>query len=217
MQASLSPEQSMLVRLSSRVEAGFTVGQAAVPFDSRSLKQVHGAEGGFVDHSFVDRSTEGDWLMTSDNRIALGIRVADCTAVLAEGCKDGHPFVLAAHAGWRGTAAGILYRVSEVMKSWTDLRLWLSPSISQCRFEVGAEVIDALGSDARVFARDGNRPGKYYLNLKSFQETQIKRLLPHAEISGSSLCTFEQPEFFSYRRLGSLATGRHTAWIKIKS
>jgi YfiH family protein len=208
-------QTSMRVQLSSRVDAGFTLGSDEVPYSYRSLKQVHGAAGRNVDQYFVDRSEEGDWLMTDDAQIALGIRVADCTAVLAEGLFEGRPMVLAAHAGWRGTAAGIVNRVSEIMKNWSDLRIWLSPSIAQCRFEVGGEVLEALGQDSKPFARKGERPEKYYLNLKAFQEMQIRNLLPQAKISGSSLCTFEQPEFFSYRRLGSLAAGRHTAWIKI--
>jgi YfiH family protein len=209
-------QTSMRVQLSSRVDAGFTLGSDEVPYSYRSLRQVHGAAGKNVDQSFVDRSDEGDWLMTGDAQIALGIRVADCTAVLAEGLSDGRPMILAAHAGWRGTAAGILNRVGGIMKNWSDLRIWLSPSIAQCRFEVGAEVLEALGQDSRPFARAGERTEKYYLNLKAFQEMLLRKLLPRAKISGSALCTFEQPEFFSYRRLGSLASGRHTAWIKIK-
>jgi YfiH family protein len=210
-------QNSMQVQLSHRVDAGFTVGSDGVPYVYRSLKQVHGIEGKNVDESFVDRSEEGDWLMTGDAKIALGIRVADCTAVLAEGLSERRPMILAAHAGWRGTAAGILNRVGEIMKSWSDLRIWLSPSISQCRFEVGGEVLEALGQDSRSFARAGEGSQKFYLNLKAFQEAQIKKILPHAKLSSSSLCTFEQQEFFSYRRLGSLAAGRHTAWIKIKA
>jgi len=209
---------SMLqVPLSRSVDAGFTIGESPCPYDYRSLKQTHGILGFDVDLQFQDRSQEGDWLLTRDSRVALGIRVADCTAILAHGLTRGEPVILAAHAGWRGTAAGILEVISQKMALWGDLELWLSPSISQSCFQVGSEVIEALGEDAAPFAVSGKSPQKFYLNLKGLQELRLRKLLPQAQIKSSSLCTYLQQEFFSYRRAGSLSQGRHLAWIKIRA
>ena len=205
------------VRLSSSVEAGFTIGESLCPYDYRSLKQTHGIRGFDVDLQFQDRSQEGDWLMTADSRVALGIRVADCTAILAHGLNRGQSMVLAAHAGWRGTAAGILGVISQKLAAWESLELWLSPSISQTCFEVGPEVIEALGEDAVPFAVAGKSSQKFYLNLKGLQESRLQKVLPRARIRSSSLCTYLQPDFYSYRRAGSLSQGRHLAWIKIRA
>ena len=71
------------------------------------------------------------------------VRTADCLPVLL--CSTDGAEIAAAHAGWRGLAAGVIERLS---RKWrmdpADLLVWLGPAISQPAFEVGDEVKEAF-------------------------------------------------------------------------
>ncbi len=211
----MSLEANIRIELGRRVDAGFSLVENFDSSDVFSMRQVHGADGDWVDSEFRDGSREGDWIATQSQGLCVGVRVADCTAILCSGMKNEKPVVAAIHAGWRGTAHGILERLGEELRIWKDLRIWFSPSISQRRFEVGEEVLQALGESSKAFATAG-KPGKFFLDLKGFQVQVMSRSLKDsAKIMVSPLCTWDQPELFSYRRLGPNSGKRHMAWIKI--
>jgi hypothetical protein len=109
---------------------------------------VHGADvvqhlGGWRGHLRL-RGVDGH--LTLAAHTALAVTVADCTPVLIA-----HPngAIAALHAGWRGTAAGVLEVGIEAMAALgadpADLHAYLGPSICLRCYEVGAEVCDALG------------------------------------------------------------------------
>ena len=57
----------------------------------------------------------------------------------------------AAHAGWRGLAAGVIENTDceTGRRTCSNLLVWLGPAISQASFEVGDEVREAfLAHDA---------------------------------------------------------------------
>ena len=89
---------------------------------------------------------------------------------------------------------------------------WLSPSISQKKYEVSEEVLRALGEKVEDFI-ESSRPGHFYLDLKSFQKSKLTRL--GAITWCNPLCTFEQQEFFSYRQKQGALEARHLAWIEL--
>ncbi len=71
------------------------------------------------------------------------VRTADCLPVLF--CAADGTEIAAAHAGWRGLAAGVLEAtVSRMSHAPDDLLAWLGPAISQSAFEVGDDVRDAF-------------------------------------------------------------------------
>lgn len=178
-----------------------------------SLRQVHGCEGREIE-SQCEILNEGDWLWTRKPQQKIGVMVADCTAILIFGQTQSYENLVAAiHAGWRGTAKEIIPTAMETLKL-SRFKAWMSPSICQDHFEVGEEVLDALGRRAYAFARKGSQ-NKYFLDLKAFQMEQLKKW--PGEIFASSLCTFCQPEFNSYRRTKGAVDARHLAWICIRS
>lgn len=192
------------------------------------LKQVHSADGVLI-HRNQNPSElarkEGDWIVSFNPQVSLGIKVADCTAILGEGRAENGDFILAIHAGWRGTASGViencLQSLAKVSGKPGNLRFWLSPSICQKCFEVGGEVLEALGADSKNFAHKKSSASdkeKYLLDLKGFQFKKLKSL-GASEVFSNPLCTFCQPDFISYRRAkGSLKTSeRHWATITLKS
>ena len=79
----------------------------------------------------------------------VGVFVADCIPALIADARTGA--FAAVHAGWRGTLAGVLpaavrragRRVRRARPA--DLRVALGPAIGVCCFEVGDEVVEAVG------------------------------------------------------------------------
>ena len=129
----------------------------------------------------------------------------------------------AAHAGWRGLAAGVLETTLQAMCQGTgaqpaDVQAWLGPCIGPQCFEVGADVLLAFGVQpgdgpaAHFQARpraDGEMRG-----LADLAGLARQRLAAAGEqaISSAQACTVQDASrFFSFRRSG--VTGRMAASI----
>ncbi len=179
-------------------------------------RQVHGAAVARVragdDPAAVAR-IEADALITDDLNVALGIFVADCIPALIVDPRTGA--VAAAHAGWRGTVAGVLPAVvralvDELGARPDDLRVVLGPAIGACCFEVGAEVVrefeTALGEAAAGVITPSPRgaTGKWHVDLKAANRILLERAGVAAEaIDAGPDCTHhDRARFFSYRRDG---------------
>jgi YfiH family protein len=113
-------------------------------------RQVHGSvvrfhrEGG-VGLEVVP-ATDGH--ATRSVGVLLGVTVADCVPVTV--VDPDRRTVAVLHAGWRGTAAGVLEEgvgvlVERMGSSPADLHVHLGPAICGSCYEVGPEVHEALG------------------------------------------------------------------------
>ena len=108
------------------------------------LNQVHGAT--VVPVAAVrasDQAPEADAMIGGKAGDVCAVRTADCLPVLF--CaRDGRE-IAAAHAGWRGLAAGVLENTVTAMATRPDqLMAWIGPAISKPHFEVGEEVREAF-------------------------------------------------------------------------
>jgi len=203
--------QKLNISIHPHSKAFFTLERNRETTGFACLKQVHGVKG----HEAVNLSLEeeGDWLWTSQPGLPIAVKVADCTAILFYGTRSQEEFVAAVHAGWRGTAAGILEHVLETLTPDAGLVAWLSPSICQEHFEVGGEVLEALGGDSKNYSVR-KRDQKYLLDLKAFQISKLKK--KGVQLISSSLCTYCQPDFYSYRRdIQKSPSDRHFAVIEL--
>lgn len=159
-----------------------------------------------------------DALFSSEPKSALGIKVADCLPV---SLIDQTSSVIAnIHAGWRGTAAGIVINTIDEVSSETSFDItsalvYLGPSIRQCCFEVGEEVVTAISAvvdDVELFA-DRSRGPRPHLDLIGVNtELLLKRGVRREAIWDSGLCTRCDDRFHSYRRSGANA-GRNLAIV----
>lgn len=175
----------------------------------KTAHQVHGIEGVYTDH---EEPKEADWLWTHHKHTPVGVFVADCTAILISGRNAGGNFVASVHAGWRGSALGIIEEAVRKLNPLGKWKAWLSPSICQDHFEVGGDVLIAFGSSIEGYLKEG-RPGCYLFDLKAWQRDELQRY--GGEVVMSSLCSWEQPEFYSYRQ-GKAMGKRHLAWIEMR-
>lgn len=175
------------------------------------LRQVHGVAVAHADPASV---MEADASWTSTPGVACTIMTADCLPALF--CNRDGSRVAAAHAGWRGLAAGVLEAAADSLGSAPgDILVWLGPAIGQQSFEVGAEVRDAFTNShpetAQAFMPSVNA-GRFMANIYMLARL---RLAAHGitAVYGGGLDTYTDPRFFSYRR--SARTGRFASLIWI--
>ncbi|MET0344321.1 MAG: polyphenol oxidase family protein [Polyangiales bacterium] len=194
-----------------------TVGYAAEAL--REVTQVHGPDVIGVDPGadvVALRAREADALVSV--RVPVGVRVADCAAVLLADPRSGA--VAALHAGWRGAVAGVVEATvaalcAEVSAARHTLLAALFPCISAAHFEVSEEVAAQLAAAAGtrdvVMTRPGARP---HVDLAGTVLRQLARAgLTEANIEHVAGCTFgDGARFFSHRR-DCGQTGRHLAAI----
>jgi len=105
----------------------------------------------------------------------------------------------AAHAGWRGLAAGVLEATIDAMAApAATLYAWLGPAIGPRVYEVGEDVRAAIGEPASAFRE--TRPGHWLLDLYAVARARLEAKGVR-RIYGGGYCTYtERERFFSYRR-----------------
>jgi len=190
------------------------------------MSQVHGTRvlrvGAAHEHlaqsGAADGADSADAAITTAPGVACTVMVADCLPVLL--AAPGGRGVGAAHAGWRGLAAGVLEAcvstLAEAARCRPDeLVAWLGPCIGPRQFEVGAEVVAAFGAGSRFVERQrGDGSLSWLADLPGLATDRLRRA-GLMQISASGLCTVENASrFFSYRRDG--VTGRMAAAIWLR-
>jgi polyphenol oxidase len=176
----------------------------SLPAEPSWLNQVHGVDVADLDLSARNRETPmADASITGAAQTACVVMVADCLPVLLAS-RDGKQ-VAAAHAGWRGLAAGVLERTVAAMGvAGADLRVWLGPCISREHFEVGDEVcaqfLEQDPGAAAFFV--ANPRGRWQADLVGLARRRLSASGVR-DISGGEWCTFADRErFYSHRRDG---------------
>lgn len=169
-----------------------------LPAAPRWLEQVHGRRILRFDDG---ESGPADGAVTSRAGVVLAVMTADCLPVLLA-ARDGRR-IGAAHAGWRGLAAGVLAAaVAAFDLAPSALLAWLGPAIGPAAFEVGDEVRAAcLARDpgaGEAFAP--NARGRWQADLARLARRQLEQAGVEA-VYGRPSCTFaDASRFFSHRR-----------------
>jgi YfiH family protein len=180
------------------------------------LQQVHGTVVVLAEDVLAARASgtvvSADACVSRRPGCGAVVMVADCLPVLFARL-DGQA-VAAAHAGWRGLAAGVLQRTVEALGPG-ELMAWLGPCIGPAAFEVGDDVREAFGPAGERFfvphrrsdGSDAWRCDLPALAADILRRTGVQRL----EQAGA--CTVSQgSDFFSFRR--DRVTGRMAAAIR---
>ena len=161
-------------------------------------------------------ASAADIIMTRDAEVAVAVQAADCVPLLFFDPLTGA--VAAAHAGWRGTAAGVARSATRAMAesfgtSAENLIVAIGPSIGPCCYRVGEELLGAFGPEGRRWFY--RLAGGWMLNLWAANRDQLVEAgVKSANVHVSELCTAMHPDLFdSYRRDGAGA-GRLAAAIR---
>ena len=158
-----------------------------------------------------------DAVVTNRKDILIGIQVADCVPILLyDACRG---VIGAAHAGWRGTAAGIL---KNTIRTFTerfssnprDILMAIGPSIKSCCYEVDPDVAHAV-AEASGYAdhiqlshtEEGyirKKGAKYHVDLPLANKYQaLSDGIRPENIWIAQDCTFCNPDTYcSYRYAG---------------
>lgn len=186
-----------------------------LPADPLWLRQVHGAEVADADaQENTEDEVEADAAMARRVGTVCAVMIADCLPVLL--ADTAGSVVGAAHAGWRGLAAGVLESTVAAMKvAPSTLIAYLGPCIGAGVYEIGADVRDAFcaADAAAAVAFAPKADGKWLADLPRIARQRLVRAGVCGDfIFGGDLCTLSDPtRFFSYRRDGP--SGRMAALI----
>ena len=183
------------------------VEHAGLPSSPFWLQQVHCADVVRCETGARGDEPVADASVTSMRGIVLAILTADCLPVVFaadDGCE-----VAAAHAGWRGLAAGVLEAALAAMHTPAErVVAWLGPAAGPLAYEIGEEVYRAFvdRDPASVAAFAATRPGHGRVDLYALARMRLAQA-GVARVHGGGLCTISDPQrFFSHRR--DARTGR---------
>ncbi|HSZ38149.1 MAG TPA: polyphenol oxidase family protein [Acidimicrobiales bacterium] len=193
-----------------RAASAFGVGLDEMVF----ARQVHGAEAECVDGTDAGRGSltqedavaDVDVLVSTTPGVTLAILVADCVPLAL---VDPEARVLAAvHAGWRGTASGVVGAALDAMARQgaevARVRAWVGPGVAWERYQVTDDVRVGLEGAVRPAALDDgvarpDGPGHWLVDLAAANRQQLQlHGVPGGQISDCGVTTADE-RFFSDR------------------
>lgn len=145
---------------------------------------------------------DGDALVTSTSALPVAITTADCVPLVLRGVGR----VSVVHCGWRGITQGIVEEATRVFESDGSIidTAVIGPHIGQCCYEVGPDVIEALGAHESRTTR-----GTPSVDLAA----AITSRLPNVEVTDVGICTHHDIRFHSFRESNTLLRQITVAWI----
>jgi len=145
-----------------------------------------------------------DAVVTDLPNLMIAVRTADCVPILLyDPVKQ---MIGAVHAGWRGTAAGIMKKAIAVCIEHfdshpADILMAVGPAICGTCYEVGDEVVRDVCQTTGHGSYVSNIAGHYHIDLREANRIQALNAGILAEhIWSSTDCTHCMPDrYFSYR------------------
>lgn len=187
------------------------------------LKQVHGVSGKVVrlaSESIKSFEQEGDFLITNQLGIGIGVMTADCAPIIFY--DPIHKVSAIAHAGWRGAVKGIVIKViARMQKEYgTDVKniqIFFGPSAQKCCYQVSPDFINNIKRTDFLDAVIVRRLDDIFFNLQEYNKQLLQDYGVPIEAFNCfyAQCTICDNSFFSHRRQGSLA-GRQMTIIALK-
>lgn len=156
-----------------------------------------------------------DAIATAQQMQPILLHFADCVPVMLVDTAKQKICVI--HAGWRGTASGIVKKsvqlmVEELGSHPSDIVAAIGPAIGSCCYETGMDVVEKLNQTITdAVSLTSYRNSKIFPDLKAFNAMQLLEAGVQ-NIDVTSWCTACHPEiFYSHRQSGG-QTGRQGAF-----
>lgn len=189
-----------------------------------SVPQIHSADIRHVTSKnagegfFRDAESPCDGYIATEEGIVLGVRTADCVPILIYAPPNNNfgGAVMALHAGWRGTAAGIVTEAIEravMLGAERDrMRAAIGPSICSDCYSVRSDFYESFRKMAgerlteTFVVRDASNKDRWYADLKGANRSLLTLggLAPE-NVDVCRECTSCKPdEFYSHRYSGGV-------------
>ncbi len=201
---SLSSGDAPEAVLENRARAARALGVA--PESLVGVTQVHGATAVRVTECWKPGTgPRADAMVTDRPGIALGIITGDCVPVLLADAEAG--VIGAAHAGWRGAAAGVIESTIAAMVALGAVHARIvaaiGPCIRQASYEVGADLREAVlaaSPDAARHFAVGRRGGRWQFDLPGYCVARMEAAgIGRPDVVDADTAA-EEDRFFSHRR-----------------
>lgn len=164
--------------------------------------------------NYYEPAEDVDALITNEPGIAICTMSADCVPILVHDPEK--KIIATVHAGWKGTANGILKDVLYTLIHQFNcepqrIQVGIGPSICAEVYEVGPEVVELFEqnfeqSDHLISKRKGD---KAHVNLWAANKTWcLLAGVPETNIEVAGLCTYTHHDLFFSARYDKNYTGR---------
>jgi YfiH family protein len=152
-----------------------------------------------------ENAPKADAIVTRKEKLATAVLTADCTPVLFADPEN--KVIGCAHAGWKGTLAGILentiIHMEKLGASRNAIIAAIGPTISQTAYEVSddfRQIFLKQNKDWDRFFIPGEREHHFMFDLPGFVTWRLQQA-GITNIENTNLCTYSNDDlFFSYRR-----------------
>ncbi|HEX21914.1 MAG TPA: peptidoglycan editing factor PgeF [Chromatiales bacterium] len=187
--------------------------ELALPAEPLWLKQVHGTRIVMFDGPQVE-SPEADASVSAEPNRVCAVLTADCLPVLF--CNRTGSRVAAAHAGWRGLAAGVLEAtVAQMAVAPDEIMAWLGPAIGPQAFEVGEDVraafVDNDADSSAAFETTGD--DRWLADIYRLARQRLARVGVTAVYGGDRCTVSEAGMFYSWRSDGNTGRMASLVWL----
>jgi YfiH family protein len=184
------------------------------------LDQVHGNDGRVITQNNIRlpfKSESGDYLITNQRNIGLGVLTADCLPIIF--VDNATNAVGIAHAGWRGSVKNIALITLERMQQEygtqiADISIFFGPCAKVCCYEVQPDFRSNFADNNAFFIQ---RDGRLFFDLPLLNASLLRAIgLPKTAMNEQyNCCTICNDDYFSFRRQGQ-AAGRNVSvvWIR---
>lgn len=188
--------------------------------------QTHSSNVQVVTNNNINDSFEDtDGLITNLKGVALCTQVADCQSILLYDTKN--KVIGNIHSGWKGTLNRISTNAINIMKDefnsdLNDIKVYISPSIHKCHFEVGEEVKELFEKEFvdindLIIKGEYKDEQKYYIDTVELNKRLLIELgLKEENIVISDICSVCDDNIHSYRK-DKPEDGRNICLIAIKN
>jgi len=165
-----------------------------------TVRQVHGSA--ITIATAPGDLGEADGIATRTPELPIAVFTADCLGVVLEAGSS----IGVVHAGWRGVASGVVAAAVRGFEMLGDpiSRAAIGPAIHACCFEVGADVLEALGGFMASTSW-----GTRSVDLVAAVQAQ----LGDAEVWVSDACTRCGDDLYSHRATGTDERMATVGWL----
>lgn len=165
------------------------------------VRQVHGDLVVVIDENCIS-DLEGDSIITNSNTTSLGVRVADCAAIILVDPVTKAFGVI--HSGWRGTKLNIVGKtVNKMVDTFNlnpkNIKAWLSPMVCGKCYQVGPEFNDYF--NPKYLKK--NRANLTFDNRQAVVDQLTAADILEENLIVDQRCTIEDSTLPSHRRNGT--------------